>query len=226
MELRVHKLLVLLLALSCTPSTNCLDADDLLDYVKNQNARNSEYNSDGDRNSNGRNLNLTPARKRLNLTPTGSQGRPNLTPSGEKKRPNLTPSQGSSNAPCITKKGFPGECVSYYLCSEGGTIVEDGTDLLDVRADTCTHYLYVCCHIDQVQSDEDKEDDISDDILHFDAPNTTPHAPASPTESPQQSEYSPMSPGETVPTDKSFSSTLGHTRPPPGFRIHYTSDLI
>ncbi|CAG4959232.1 unnamed protein product [Colias eurytheme] len=58
--------------------------------------------------------------------------------------PNLDPVTGAS-MPCTLQDGSKGECVPYFQCDESLTIIDDGSDLLDLRSSVCAHYLDVCC---------------------------------------------------------------------------------
>ncbi|XP_045505823.1 phenoloxidase-activating factor 2-like isoform X2 [Colias croceus] len=58
--------------------------------------------------------------------------------------PNLDPVTDAS-MPCTLQNGSKGECVPYFQCDESLTIIDDGSDLLDLRSSVCAHYLDVCC---------------------------------------------------------------------------------
>ncbi|XP_038221443.1 phenoloxidase-activating factor 2-like [Zerene cesonia] len=50
-----------------------------------------------------------------------------------------------ASKPCTLQDGSIGECVLYFQCDESLTVIEDGSELLDLRRSVCAHYLEVCC---------------------------------------------------------------------------------
>ncbi|CAH0730203.1 unnamed protein product, partial [Brenthis ino] len=56
--------------------------------------------------------------------------------------------------PCKTTDDMMGVCVTYYQCSKNGTVVTDGTDIIDIRVKDgpCPSYLDVCCLLDDVSA--------------------------------------------------------------------------
>ncbi|XP_045530388.1 phenoloxidase-activating factor 2-like isoform X2 [Pieris brassicae] len=95
--------------------------------------------------------NLTPTRLLNNHSLKQESNQPSVP-----KTPNLQPSEKVGRS-CVTHNNVSGECVSYYLCDENSTIIDDGTDLLDLRdgSRSCSHYLEVCCELGNIQDSGD-----------------------------------------------------------------------
>ncbi|XP_045489697.1 phenoloxidase-activating factor 2 isoform X2 [Pieris rapae] len=160
------------------PLIYCNSIDDLTDqWIKDV------MNSPQTHKSRRSGPNLTPSRK-LDLTPKRESN-----PSPVRK-PNLQPSEQVGRT-CLTKNNDNGECVSYYLCDENSTIIDDGADLLDLRdgSKACSHYLEVCCELGDIKDSGENTDSVEDSNENsFDSapaiPNPTPPNKQTPLNNP------------------------------------------
>ncbi|XP_073963799.1 phenoloxidase-activating factor 2-like [Choristoneura fumiferana] len=95
------------------------------------------------------NFNLTPTKKATNI---GGE----LTEEGRKRLEELfgttnTTDRAGNNTLCETEDGKNGVCVLHYQCnSDTGTVITDGSGILDIRSRECPHYLQVCCLLDNL----------------------------------------------------------------------------
>lgn len=60
---------------------------------------------------------------------------------------------GDGDLSCTMDDGRIGECVNYYLCDKNSTIIEDGTNVIDIRGgeSACASYLDSCCFLKDVR---------------------------------------------------------------------------
>ncbi|XP_072943154.1 uncharacterized protein [Epargyreus clarus] len=113
--------------------------------------------------------NTVPPAPRDTRKPTNGQGFPGASP----PKLDLTPTKTEPEE-CTTSDNYPGRCVHYYQCNQNTkTIIEDGSNLIDIRYSQCSSIFHVCCRLTATASSKDT----TTTPVSSGAGNTVPPAP-------------------------------------------------